>query len=513
MKGEIVDKFRLNETYNFDVTFNENSFGHLILSPNRIIIIQNLQHNFANFANQEGMKVLQCFIQPDNTPVTLFNLKKINENSIISSTTFDVSSSIIYICDCAIIGKHYNNINEIKICGITIEQNSVRQWLEANYINVNPNPNNTTSIVIPNIPQTIYEHDFNDFSLSFNFIPTFQMSSQNDNTYSTCYEINFHFNNNNDINTSLKYISRWQILHTLFTGQINNFDTISFSIPLEKPIIEQEKEMLKQNMMKMFNDAEEELVNKFIEAESEQTPTVNFYMPFPKTYEEQLHFLKVPITYLKIEKMLDNILEKWFKLDNNMSQSIIYFLEALDKNKDVYQRFLLSTKLIEAFAEKYSETYFPETEINQIKNFIKNKLKEYYKDTMSKVIKDFTDALKYTNKNKINLEGRINKLIENNNIDYLNLNKEIVNHATNYRNTLSHSVDINQMESIDFDILYECYLKFLTFGFVLLWKYLDIPSEVISYGVKMIKPYQELEVNGKLKLKEEEEFIFNEVKI
>jgi hypothetical protein len=496
-----MKKFELNKVYNFDVVFSENSFGHLILSPNGIIVTQNIQHDIESFASQEGMNILKCIIQPNDLPVTLFNLKRISKNAVINTTSLDIRSNIIYSCDFAIIGKHYNNINEVEIQGITITQNSVRQWLGTDYINVNYNPNSTTSIVMPISSQSVYTKTFSDFSLSFNFIPTFNTNAYNDKKYDTSYNVNFRFNDNNNLNTSLKFISKWQILHTLFTGQINNFDVISFSIPFEEPLTEQDKETAKQNIMQMYAGAEEDIINQLVENLSEQLPVVYFYMSFSKSYEEQLHFSQVPIIYTGIEKIFDRIIEKWFNLDKNMSQTIIYFFEALDKNKDIYQRFLSSTKLIEGFAEKYSETYFPEDEINIIKEKIKEKLKEYFDDTNNNVINDFTKALKYTNKNKINLEGRINKLIADNDIDYLNLNKELVKNATDYRNVLSHSVNINRMESLDLVTLYECYLKFLTFGFILLWKYLDIPPKVINYGIEMIKPYQELSINNKLKMK------------
>lgn len=151
--------------------------------------------------------------------------------------------------------------------------------------------------------------------------------------------------------------------------------------------------------------------------------------------------------------------------------------------------------MIEGFAEEYSETYFPEEDMNDIRNFIKGKLKEYLNDDNNKVINDFTKALKYTNKSKLNLAGKIKKLISDNNVDFLNLNKDLIKIATDYRNTLSHSVNINRMEEIEFVVLYECYLKFLTLGFVLLWKFLDIQQEVIAYGIARLKSYQELKIN------------------
>lgn len=494
-----MEKVNLKETYNYDIVFGDNSFGHLILSPNGIIVTQNLKHNIErNFAINEGVDILQCIIQPGGTPVTLFNLRRVNKRSVVNIETFTTSSNIIYNCDFVIIGKHYNNINEIEIREITIQQNIIRQWLNINFVNVSYDTNNNTSIVMPIQPKTIYEHAFNDFNLSFNFEPIFEINAYDDKKFSTSYKINFKFTENKDINISLKYISKWQILHTLFTGQINNFDAISFSIPHENPISEQHKEIVKQDFMKMYKNADEDNINQLVETLNEQLPRVYLYMPIPKIYEEQLHFLQVPIPYASNTEIFDNILEKWFALDENMSQTVIYFFDALDKNKDIYQRFLSSIKLIEGFAEKYKETYFPENEIDVIKEKIKEKLKEYYKDANDKVINDFTKALKYTNKNKLNLEGRINRLIADSNIDYLNLNKKLVKDATDYRNSLSHSVNKTRIESINFITLYESYLKFLTFGFILLWKYLDIPNGIIKDRVKMLKSYQELEINNRL---------------
>lgn len=492
-----MDKIYLNKTYSYDVIFNEQSFGHIILSPKGIIVTQNVQQNRINFANNEGMDILQCTIQPNNIPVTLFNLRHISEKSIVSATFSNINSNITYSCEFAIIGYHYQNINEVNIREINIQQNTARQWIGINYIDTNKGM--PTIISIPSTPQIIYEQNLNVFNFSINFIPTINASSFNDEKYKTSYEVNFRFNTVEDLKTSLQYINKWQILHSLFTGQINNCDTISFSIPLENPITEQEKEIAKQNMMEIFNGAEEDIISQFVNSQSEQLPEVFFYMPFPNAYAEDLHFVQVPIPYGHIKEIFGDILEKWFKLDETMSQTIIYFFDALDKNKDIVQRFLSAVKLVEGFAEQYSETYFPEDEMNDIKNFIKDKLKEYFDDNNNKIINDFTKALKYTNKSKLNLEAKINKLISDNEVSYLDLNKNLVKITTDYRNTLSHSVDINRMEKIDFIVLYECYLKFLTLGFVLLWKFLKIPQEVITLGVTRLKSYQELEINNRLK--------------
>lgn len=488
----------LNKTYSYDVTFNETSFGHLILSPNVIVITQNIQRDLITFANQEGMNILQCTIQPNKIPVTLFNLKRVCENSIIHTLSLNISSNIVYSCDFAIIGKHYNNISEVKIQGVNISQNSVKQWLGINYIDMNISANNITTIAIPSVPQTIYEQILEIFSFSINFIPTIGVNSFSDERYEISYEINFRFNSVINLQNSLQHVYKWQILHALFTGQINNFDAISFSIPLNEPITDQDKENAKQNMMEMFEDAEDDLVDQFIEIQSQQLPMVSFYIPQPKDYAEQLHFAKVPILYTGIEKEFNKILDKWFNLDENMSQTIVYFIEALDKNKGIIQRFLSATKLIESFADKYSQTYFPEEKINEIKNFIKAKLKEKYQEYENKAIKDFANALKQTNKCKLNLEGKIIKLVADNDINYLNLNNDLVKNVSEYRNTLSHSVNSTRMEDIDFNILYEGYLKLLTFGFILLWNYLEIPQPLIDCGVKILKQYQELEINNRL---------------
>ena len=492
-----MDKIYLSKTYTYDVIFSEQSFGHLILSPKGIIVTQNIRQNSISFANREGMDILQCTIQPNNIPVTLFNLRHISEKSVVSTTLLDINSNVTYGCEFAIIGHHYQNINEINIRKINIQQNTIRQWIGINYININWDVPTTTIIInIPSAPQIIYEQNLNDFNFSIKFIPTFNTNSYNDERYETSYEVDFSFNTVKNLETSLQYINKWQILYSLFTGQINNFDNISFSIPIENPITEEEKEVMKQNIMKTFNGAEENIVNQFVNNQSEELPKLFFYMPFPNAYAEQLHFSQVPISYKHIEALFGDILEKWFNLDDNLSQTIIYFFESLDKNKDIVQRFLSTVKLVEGFTEKYSETYFPEDEMNDIKNFIKDKLKEYFDDNNNKVINDFTNALKYTNKSKLNLEAKINKLISYNNVDYLNLNKNLINTATKYRNTLSHSVNRNRMEEVEFIVLYECYLKFLTLGFVLLWKFLEIPHKIANNGLKMLKQYQELKVNN-----------------
>lgn len=493
-----MNKIYLNKTYSYDVIFNEQSFGHIILSPKGIVVTQNIQQNLINFANNEGMDILQCTIQPNNIPVTLFNLRHISEKSIVSTTFYNINSNITYSCEFAIVGHHYQNINEVNIREIHIQQNTARQWIGINYIDTNLEVP-TTTISIPSTPQIIYEQNLNDFNFSINFRPTFNMNSSNDERYETSYEVDFRFNTVQNLKTSLQYINKWQILHSLFTEQINNFDTVSFSIPIENPISEQEKETAKQDMMEIFNGAEEDIISQFVNNQSEQLPELFVYMPFLNAYAEQLHFTQVPIAYRHIEQIFGDVLEKWFNLDERLSQTIIYFFEALDNNKDIIQRFLSAVKLVEGFAEKYSETYFPEDEMNDIKNFIKDKLKEYFDDNNNKVINDFTKALKYTNKSKLNLAGKIKKLISANNVDCLNLNASLIQIATDYRNTLSHSVNINRMEEIEFIVLYECYLKFLTLGFILLWKFLEIPQEVIDYGVSRLKSYQELKINNRIK--------------
>lgn len=449
-----MQEYLLDKEYEFDVIFKDEkifskkAFGKLKLSQSGIILdVICRSDRSINTQFNKVTRILHC-ITVDKQKITIYNAIKIGyKGQLIPDNTDNPNSKINFIAQYCIIGDFFDEFDkDCKIKNLHIKQNNLIQWIDESIIEHSFNKNeNSETFEITHKP-SFYKTEIKDIAkIDFYISATTNLNSYENPSYTVNYWINYDFYKQNSINECLEHIKHWEILYSLFMGQSYNIDAICFKT---------------------------------------DTSISNSYLYYirDKKYPYNLHYLEVPLPCDKIKELLSNIMNTWYCMDDKIKRSATLFYRAINSKTNNEEGFLNAIKAVEGFADKYNDVFFEEKYLKEsIIPEIKKCLKNLSIDNKS--IKNFSKSLKYTNKFKYNLEDRINKLSNNYNLDFLNLNNDLLSHLVSYRNTLSHNGGEEKYKKIDTNILYEGYLKFTVALFILFMLYIEIPIETVNYAI------------------------------
>lgn len=451
-------KIELSKTYQYDVKFNDNTVGQLILSPSAIILKCLNQISSENYLN-DFIEVLSCTVINEGLKITLFELTRLGISGHIDFIKERSHFNNTYICKYAIIGSHFNTPEDIQVSTFSVIHDSIRQWYKSAVGPTSFFKNNKIVYELP-LNEIMISHELDEFTFSLSYKSNISFSAYEDIIPQPDYSADFTFNKNISFSDMLGYLKKWEILYSIFMGQI------------ELP--------------------------RFVTFKNESSSAVNelfYYYPIGIQKYKKLHYLQIPVRYCTLSNNFSEIMNNWFKMGDNDKQNIIYFYEAIDNSRDIKQRFLLSVKLIEGLAGKGDEVFFNEEELNDLKT----ELRKYFKNKCPQ-IKDsesFLEKLDYTNKHKLDLKDNIrNLLLRNEDFSFLKLEVGLIEELVGYRNTLSHNNSFSKNKKINYNKLYEGCLKFIIVGYLLLCKRFGIPYSYLT--ILLLHWVQLLRNNSKL---------------
>lgn len=436
-------KFKLNKIYRYDVVFDDKTVGQLVLSPSGIILKKFNQVHSENLKN-DYFDIISCKTIEGGIDITLLEIMPLNMSGHIDIIERTLYSNDTYSCKSAIIGKSFKNISDIQITNISIIYDSLRQWY---YSGVNSNidfRNNIITYQIPLNQEMLNISSIDEFNFSIACRNSYSASAHEDVIPKPEYSINFDFDKNKNFSDLLEYLYKWQVLYSIFLGQIELPQALTF----------------KDN-------------NTFQE--------LSYYYPIFNT-SKKLHYMQIPIRYNMISQNFEIILNKWFKMEDNDRQNIVYLYESIDETKSITERFLSSFKLVEGIVGKGKDTFFKENELNDIKNAIRTYCSKNLPNKND--LEEFLLKLDYTNEHKLDTQDDIaNYVIQNKEDNFINLEKGLISDLVKYRNTISHNNSFSKNEEIDYNKVNEGYLKFVILGYLYFLRKYEITYTYLSIAL------------------------------
>ena len=451
------EKFELNKNYNYDVKFADNTVGQLLLSPKGIILKMINQTQSPVFKN-DYIDIITCKTVVEGIKITLLELTPLNMNGHIDVATETLYSNNIYLCKSAILGEHFDNIDNISVSNISIVQNSIRQWIRLRQVEFKIN--NTSVLYKIPFNKQILQYSLNNFEFTLSFESNFSVSKYNDTFPKTEYCVNFQLKKLNSFGNMLEYLEKWQMLYSIFMGQIEPPQAIRFQV---------------NNLNNLA-----------------------YYYPIGLNNVPKLHYIQVPVPYSYLCQNFKTILDEWFNMGDDDRQNITYLHDATDETKDIKHRFLAVYKLIEGITKGDKCLFFEEKDLINIKNNIKNFVKKEHIEIDD--IEDFLRKLDFTNEHKLDTKDYINNLItQNDEYKFLHLDKQLIEKLNIYRNTLSHNNNFSKHERINYNEINEGCLKYIVLGYLYFWRKYGIQYNYLS--ITLLKWTQILK--GKSKLQNE----------
>ena len=455
-----MKEYLLKNEYEMDLIFNNNklfgdgAIGKLKLSPNEIYFsiistYKDFSHDQIANSFNKLIQVIHCETL-NHQKITLFNSTKVGFNGSLGLNSEIYNAKFTFVSQYCIIGDHFNSLdNDNKIAEITIKQNTIKQWIDKTIVKYNLEEDHSSTYKVEHTPP-FYESKIDENTkINFFISASHNFNAYRDPNFEINYFINYYFSNSKNINSALTYIHNWEILFSIFMGQTYDVDAISFKT--------------KSTIQECY-----------------------LYSIRKKNYPYDLHFLEVPLPCEKVNNSLEKIFLKWYSMNDKMKRSTILFHKALSQRYNGEEAFLNAIKAVEGFTDEFNATFFNEDTLKkQVIPSIKTNLNDIFNDR--KIIYNFTNALKNTNKHKYNLESKLLKLVEAYGLNFLNLNQKLINHIISYRNTLSHNGGEEKYKNIDNNILHEGYLKLMIILFIAFMQYLEIPDENIEYAIKRNK--------------------------
>ena len=448
-----MQDYLLDHEYEFDVIFNDgnifplNSYGKIKLSQ-RGIYLDVICH-YDNIFNKKFNKIINCIncFTIDKKKITIFNaLPNGYKGTFCESNDKTPNAKFHFRAQYCVIGKHINSLNnDNKITSISIKQNNLIQWIDKSIVEHTHDSDFAVENFKISHEPAFYKMEIPNLgTIDFYISAITEFNAYKNPEYDINYFINTKFLNNKTLNESIEYLTRWEILYSLFMGQSYNFDSIYLTI------------------------------------ENEKQGCYLYYIKDTK-YPYNLHYIEVPLPCDKINNQLNTIFSKWFSIDDTLKHSSILFFRALNQ-KDIKEGFLDAIKATEGFLEKYNKTFFDE---NTLKDLILPNIKESLLSVIDdkKLIDRFVQSIKNTNKFRRNLENKLNKMIIDYNLQFLFPDMKLINKMVSYRNILSHNKGEEKYKNIDINILYEAYLKLMVILFILFMHYLEIDINNINYAI------------------------------